>query len=112
MPIMFGFGQQRRQLLEAELHRFASDAARFGARRAFLVGDFGRGESQPDTDLELVIVQETDEPFRRRADFWVNHLRPRVGTRFLVYTPAEFDALATTDPVLEEALARNEAVLG
>ena len=112
MPIMFGFSQQRRQILEAELHRFASDGARFGARRAFVVGDFARGETHPDTELELVIVQETDEPFRRRADFWVNHLRPRVGTRFLVYTPAEFEALATTDPILREALALNEGVLG
>jgi hypothetical protein len=108
---MFGFSQQRQQLLAAELRRFAQDARRFGALRAYLVGDFARGRTQPDSELELVIVQETDEPFHRRADFWVNHLRPRVGARFLVYTPAEAEALEAEDPLLLAALGQGEAIL-
>jgi hypothetical protein len=109
---MFGFSGQRQQLLEAELRRFAEQAARFGALRAYLIGDFARGQSEPDTELELVIVQDTDEPFHRRADFWVNHLRPRLGTRFLVYTPAEARALEREDPLLRAALERGQAILG
>ena len=47
------------------------------------------GRVKADTELELVIVQITDAPFHRRPDFWVTHLRPRLGTRFIVYTPEE-----------------------
>lgn len=112
MPMMFGFARQRRQLLDAELQRFLDDARTFGALRMYVVGALARGEAGPDTELELVIVQETSEAFHRRADFWVTHLRPRVGTRFLVYTSEEFDSLADIDPVLVDAQRTGVVVVG
>ena len=112
MPMTFGFAQQRRQLLEAELQRIVVDLPPFGARRVYLVGGFATGQVDAESELELVLVQETDEPFHRRADFWTTHLRPRVGTRFLVYTPAEFEHLSASDPVLLEALRIGELVVG
>ncbi|MBA2447293.1 MAG: hypothetical protein H0V51_04635 [Chloroflexi bacterium] len=112
MPMMFGFSGQRRQLLEAELRRIAAELPRLGALRAYLVGALPLGSVDPETELELLVVQPTDEPFHRRADFWVNHLRPRVGTRFLVYTPEELEALADVDPLLREAQRIGEAVIG
>lgn len=112
MPMMFGFAQQRRQLLAAELERILSDLSLFGARRVYLVGDFATGRVTAETELELVIVQDTDEPFHRRADFWVTHLRPRLGTRFLVYTPEEFDDLSARDPLLQHAERLGVVVVG
>ena len=112
MPMMFGFARQRRQLLDSELQRFLDDARTFGALRMYVVGPHARGEAGPDTELELVIVQETTEAFHRRADFWVTHLRPRVGTRFLVYTPEEFDALNALDPILVDAQRAGVVVVG
>ena len=110
--MMFGFADQRRQLLAAELERILADMRIFGALRVYLTGAYAAGRVAPDTELELVIVQITDVAFHRRADFWVTHLRPRLGTRFLVYTPEEFDALSTTDPVLVEAERLAQIVLG
>src|SRR5262245_54458066 len=83
MPMMFGFAEHRRQLLEAEAARFAVEAPPYGAIRAWIVGELARGAVTPETDLELVIVQDTDEPFQRRGEFWESHLRPKVGTRYL-----------------------------
>ena len=110
--MMFGFAHQRRQLLQAELQRIVAEVSPFGALRVILVGDLARGRVVPETELELVIVQVTDEPYRRRADFWVTHLRPRVGTRFLVYTPEEFETLALIDPLLREARRRGVPIFG
>lgn len=112
MPMMFGFSERRRQLLDAELRRIAAEAPQLGAVWASLIGDLARGKVRPDTELELVVVQATDEPFHRRADFWVSHLRPRVGTRFLVYTPEELEALEQVDPVLREAQRIGERIVG
>ena len=112
MPMMFGFSGQRRQLLEAEAQRFAAEAYGYGALRAYLVGELAAGAVGPETELELVIVQETDEPFHRRADFWVAHIRPRVGTRFLVYTPEEFEAVEEDDALLLEAIRVGEVLVG
>jgi hypothetical protein len=110
--MMFGFARRRQELLEAELQRFLGEVLPFGALRMYVIGDLARGQMKPDTELELVVVQVTDEPYQRRADFWVTHLRPRVGTRFLVYTPEEFDDLADTDPILQEARRIGMAVVG
>ncbi len=103
-PMMFGFGRQRRQMLEGEMQRFVQDMPQLGATRLILVGDLVRGEpTLPDTTLELLLVQETDEPFHRRSDFWVTHLRPSVGTIFHVFTESEFFELADADPLLIHA---------
>jgi hypothetical protein len=110
--MMFGFSHQRRQLLLAELQRIAAEVPPFGALRLILVGELARGLAGPETELELVVVQITDEPYHRRPDFWVTHLRPRVGTRFLVYTPEEFEDLAAVDPVLIEAGGSGQVVVG
>ena len=112
MPIMFGFSEQRRQLLLAELRRMSAEMPQFGALRAYLTGAFALGQAEPATELELVVVQATEEPFHRRPDFWVSHLRPRVGTRFLVYTPDEVESLQEIDPVLGSALRDGELVVG
>ena len=112
MPMMCGFSRQRREALEAELRRMAAEVRAYGARRVYVIGDLARGWVEPDTNLELVIVQATDEPFHRRSDFWVTHLRPRVGTRFLVYTPEEFCELEDTDTVLREAQRTGAVTIG
>jgi len=112
MPMMFGFYQRRREMLEAEARRFAEEAPPFGAFRAWAVGDFARATVTATSELRIVLVQETDEPFHRRADFWVAHLRPRVGTTYLVYTPEEADELGEIDPLLIEATERGEPLVG
>ena len=112
MPMMFGFAEHRRQLLESEARRFASEAPPYGAIRAWIVGELARGVVTPETELELVIVQDTDEPFQRRGEFWESHLRPRVGTRYLVYTPEEADGLAEGDLLLHGAITRGEVLVG
>jgi hypothetical protein len=110
--MMCGFAEHRRQLLEEEARRFAVEAPPFGAMAAWIVGDLARGVVEPETELEIVLVQETDEPFQRRGEFWESHLRPRVGTRYLVYTPEEVDHLSEVDPLLMAAMTQGEALVG
>ena len=107
MAVMIGFAERRRELLEAELQRMAAELPMLGVERSWLTGDLARGEVDVGSALELALVRETDEPFRRRADFFVSHLQPRVATRFWVYTPAEFAELGERDPILRQALADN-----
>src|SRR4051812_18667907 len=112
MPMMFGFAEHRRRLLEEEARRFAIEAPPYGAMAAWIVGDLARGAGGPATQLEIGLGQETDEPFQRRGEFWESHLRPRVGTRYLVYTPEEVDDLAEIDPLLRAAMTNGEALVG
>ncbi|MFW6195517.1 MAG: hypothetical protein ACOC5M_03235 [Chloroflexota bacterium] len=110
--MMYGFSQHRRQMLDAELQRMAEEMPPLGALRLAVTGDFALGRAGVDTQLELVVVQETEEPYRRREEFWVTHLRPRVGTRFMVFTPEEFEELSDSDPVLARAERTGEVIFG
>ncbi len=110
--MMFGFGAQRRQMLEAELQRLVEEMPQLGMTAMYLIGPFARGVSGPDTVLDLLVVQETDDPVHRRADFWTTHLRPRIGINFYVYTQNEFENPPGRDPVLHEAANNGERVYG
>ncbi|HIK98002.1 MAG TPA: hypothetical protein EYG13_00440 [Dehalococcoidia bacterium] len=112
MPMMYGFAQQRKQLLEVELERLRNEMPQLGAMRVALTGDLVMGHVTPETPLELVVVQMTDEPFHRRADFWTTHLRPRIDTSFFVYTPEEYEELADSDPVLVAVEREGEVIIG
>lgn len=112
MPVMMGFSRQRKQLLEHELKRFVDELPQLGVLRMYLTGDLARSQVGPESELDLVVVQETDEPFHRRPDFFYSHLRPRVACRFTVYTPDEFDGLASDDAVINDAVTNGEVVIG
>ncbi len=112
MPIMFGFSKHRRQQLMDELRRMAEELPRLGVERAWLTGDLAEDRVGPESDLELVLVQQSTEPFHRRPDFFLSHLRPAVGTRFIVYTPLEFNELRESDQILIEACRAGDELLG
>ena len=109
MPMMLGFKEQRRGMLEAELRRMAEELPRLGAQAAYLLGDLADGTVGPESTLEVVVVYETAEAPQRRPDFFTSHLRPEVATHFIVYTPAEFAGALPHDARLRNAVA---AVVG
>ncbi|MBI4305360.1 MAG: hypothetical protein HY678_03475 [Chloroflexi bacterium] len=99
-------------MLDTEAERMTAELAPLGVLRMYLIGDYARGRVGPETELELLIVQQTEEPFRRRADFFVSHVRPRIGTRFIVYTPQEFEDLEGSDPLIAQAQRHGELLYG
>ncbi len=109
---MYGFAAQRKQLLEVELERLSIEMPPLGAMRVSLTGDLAVNRVTPETALELVVIQATDQPFRRRADFWTTHLRPRLDTSFFVYTPEEYEELVDTDPLLMAVERDGEVIIG
>ena len=109
---MYGFGPQRRQMLDAELQRLIDEMPQLGMTSMFLVGPFARGEIRPDTTLDLVVIQETDELVHRRSDFWTTHLRPRIGINFYIYTSDEFENSSGDDPIVSDAENNGERVYG
>ena len=111
MPMVFGFAAHRRQQLEAEFLRIAGSMRMLGAERFWLAGDLARGSVRPDSELELLIVHDTEQPFQRRSDFFQTHLRPQVGTTFWVYTPDEFEAWRDRDRVIVEAIQLGDEVV-
>ncbi len=104
MPIRIGFSEHRRRMLQQELERIALELPQLGIRRAVLIGAMAGDGVGPASNLELVVVHDTDMPFAARADFFYSHLQPRLGLDVYVYTPEEFHALDTTNPNLARAV--------
>ena len=63
MPMVFGFATHRRQQLEAEFLRIAGSMRQLGAERFWLAGDLANDTVGPASELELLVVHETEQPF-------------------------------------------------
>jgi predicted nucleotidyltransferase len=87
----------RRNLLQDELERFVEVASEeFGAEKVILFGSLARaledGEAVGEwSDLDLVVVAETERPFYERIKDLLDRVRPRVGVDVFVYTPTEWE---------------------
>ena len=89
MPVRIGFAEYRSQLLRQELER---------------------GDVKPSSILELIIVQETEDSYLDRIDFFLSHLRPTVGIDISVYTPDEFANIEGQNLFVSKAL-KDEGLL-
>ena len=85
---------ERKQLLEQELKRYLGLLTGHDQpEQVILFGSLVSGNVRPESDIDLVIVKQTDLPFWKRLREMRRLLQPRVGTDILVYTPNEFEQL-------------------
>ena len=66
-----------------------------GAQKAILFGSYARGEADEYSDIDLIIIAESERPFIERAkdfsDLW--KVSPVKAMDVLVYTPQEFQEM-------------------
>jgi len=110
MPMRIGFSQFRQQMLERELENIQELLPTLGIEKVILTGDMVTGKYCPESQIGLIIVQETDRPFGRRADFFSYHLGSSVDVDTLVYTPEEFERLRDTLPALHSACEKGRVI--
>lgn len=64
----------------------------FNPEKIILFGSYAAGNPNNDSDLDLLIVQETDLPAHRRAiDMRLSLIGSKVPMDILVYTSSEFN---------------------
>lgn len=106
--------EDRRALLEAELERLVKVASEeFGAELVILFGSLARAlelESGEEvlgewSDLDLVVVTETERPFYERIKQLIRRVQPRIGVDVLVYTPSEWKRMKS-----ERLFVKNEVL--
>ena len=98
--------QKRRESLERELARWLPLLIEHERPDKIIVfGSYCTGQIHEWSDLDLVIVKETEARFLDRTGQVLALLRPKVGLDVLVYTPNEFEQLSH-----ERAFVRTEIV--
>lgn len=87
-----GTAQEHKRRLESELQVFVDRWSRDPSiKRIILFGSVARGDIHRGSDLDLIIVQETNKKFLSRLEPFYRDAR--IAMDILVYTPEEFAAM-------------------
>ncbi len=97
---------KRKKLLELELARYIRLLTEHGnPEKVILFGTLATGGIHEWSDIDLVVVEQTELSFFQRLRRIRKLLQPRVGIDVMVYTPEEFNQLSA-----ERAFFRDEIV--
>jgi predicted nucleotidyltransferase len=102
----------RKTILQQVLQRLVGilKASR-NTEKIVLFGSLSSGTVREDSDLDLVVVEQTASPFWQRQREMRRRLRPRIGVDLLVYTPAEFEQLCRERPFFrDEVVAKGKVI--
>lgn len=75
-----------------------------GAERIILIGSMADGDIGPCSDIDLVVVMQTEERFLDRLKEAYGRIRPAVAMDILIYSPHEIDAMRGSSAFLCHAL--------
>ncbi len=80
-------------LLKEEVDRLVQGLVALGAKKVYQFGSLTRRPPDLFTDVDLLAILETDEPFVERLARIYTQLQPGVAADILVYTPKEFEEM-------------------
>ena len=67
-------------------------ASRFNPDKIILFGSYANGTPNEDSDLDLLIVQDSDLPMQKRGlDIRLSLIGTKIPMDILIYTKSEFD---------------------
>ncbi len=97
--------------LSEELKRYVDTiVAEYNPEKIILFGSFAVGRVGPNSDIDLMIVMDTDKPFLDRTKEIIKLLKPKVGTDFLVYTPDELLEMSDRDFFRKEIVEKGRVI--
>jgi len=86
----------------------AKIARDYNPEKIILFGSQARGEADAESDFDLIVIKETDEPFVRRA---VNFPDLPFRADVFVYTPEEFAKMQKEGSLFLENALRESTVI-
>jgi len=101
-----------RARLESELARLVDLLVReFSPHKIILFGSLAEGKPRLWSDIDLVVVMDTEKRFLDRSKDILLAFHPHVGVDVLVYTPQEFERLCRERPFFKEEIVGKGEVL-
>lgn len=98
--------------LKNELNRWENLLKReYNPEKIILFGSFVNGKIGQWSDIDMVIVKDTDKPFLDRIKDVFLLLHPKVGVDVLVYTPQEFKKMCNTKFFFKEEISSKGMIL-
>ncbi len=104
--------EQRRARLSSELDRFIEVVVpALQPERIIVFGSYAAGQIHEWSDLDLVVIAETDLPFFERLKQVILLTRSNVGMDVLVYTPSEWEQLRDGRVFIREEILKKGKVI-
>lgn len=98
----------RRKLLLHEAERITQALADLGVQKVILFGSLAKGRIHSGSDLDLLVVWDTDLRFMDRLEVIYRTVSPAVALDLLVYTPREFAELEKTRPFIRQIVSEGK----
>ncbi len=100
----------RQRELEAEINFLVPRLVMAGAKLVLVHGAVARGEARADSKINLIVVAESELPFRERQEHFRAKLKSREPVEMIVYTPAEFNRAREESALVRLALEEGRVV--
>ncbi|MBN2027238.1 MAG: nucleotidyltransferase domain-containing protein [Actinobacteria bacterium] len=102
--------ERRRRKLRGELARAVEELKLMGAERIVLIGSMADGDIGPCSDIDLVVVMQTEERFLDRLKEAYGRIRPSVAMDILIYSPDEIDEMYESSAFLCHVLEKGRVL--
>ncbi len=94
-----------------ELSRVLTGLRRYRSQKVILFGSFARGDYHAGSDIDLLIVKETERPFVERIGEVLASCDYSIPLEPLVYTPEEFARMGEEgSPFIEQVLREGRVI--
>lgn len=104
---------QLKKTYEEEIKRIISDLKTYNPEKIILFGSAARGEFRLGSDLDLLIIKETQKPFLERNIEARGFINPTVPVGIFVLTPKEFErARKNWQPFVVDVLEEGRVIYG
>lgn len=97
------------EALRREARRISAEAVKMGARKVILFGSMVRDNAGLSSDLDLLIVMDSDLDFIERTAEIYRRLKPEVGADIMVYTPEELERMKT-NPFIRRVISEGRVL--
>lgn len=96
--------EERLTKLRAELNRAIEAMISLKVEKIVLFGSLAKGEVKSKSDIDLIVIWETDLPFMKRLETLYEAIKPNLAMDILAYTPQEIEELYGKNPFITKAL--------
>ena len=95
--------------LRKELNRIKEGLIKLGALKIIIFGSAVRNELGLTSDIDLIVIIETNKNFIERAEEIYKNLAP-IDIDLLIYTPNEFDRMNKENLFLQHVLKEGKVI--
>lgn len=110
MPYVLTDKKMRSDRIEAELNRIIKKIKSLDVKKVILFGSSARGDINSKSDIDLLIVKESEMPFLSRLEEIYAAIEPTMAIDILVYTPKEFDELKGSSSFVSRAVEEGKVL--